>query len=258
MRKPLPALAALLTLGAVAFAQNPQPAKAPNANDAKLDGYLEKWELKMRDVKMLKAILARTDKDKVMSRTDELVGEASYLRSGEGPSALNMATLELKVKNKAEVAEKMVCTGSYLYVFAPAQKEIRVFEMPKGKTDGGFLDLLFGMKAKDAKQKYNLSLVKEDQWYVYVSVSPKDAKDRAEFTRAQLVLDKNSCLPRQLWFEHNNGNEVTWDVPRVFTTGLNLDRRSFDAPRPPNGWKLVPVAQEKAPQPPRVIRPTNP
>jgi len=41
--------------------------------------------------------------------------------------------------------------------------------MPKGKTDGGFLDLLFGMKAKDAKQKYTLTLAKEDQWYVYVT-----------------------------------------------------------------------------------------
>src|SRR5262245_10253117 len=127
MRKPLLALAALLTMVAASSAQNtPTPkANTPNANDAKLDDYLTKWEQKMRDVKSLHAQLVRIDKDKVLSTTTKFVGYAQYLRSGDGPSALNMAVLELKVDKKNEVAEKMVCTGTYLYVFAPAQKEIR-------------------------------------------------------------------------------------------------------------------------------------
>jgi hypothetical protein len=94
-----------------------------------------------------------------------------------------------------------------------------------------------------------------------VDVTPKDAKDKAEFARARLVLNKDTYLPRQLWFEHSNGNEVTWDIPKA-QTGVTLDRRAFDKPNVPDGWKLVPVTEGKsaAPQPkdkPRVIRQSN-
>jgi TIGR03009 family protein len=255
MRKPVLVLAVLLLTGAAASAQStpaPKTTPAPSSNDAKLDGYLKKWEQKMREVKTLNATLTRIDKDKVLSTTTKYTGSAQYMRSGEGQSALNLAALELKIEGKTEFAEKMICTGTYVYVFAPAQKEIRAYEMPKGKTDG-FLDLLFGMKADEVRKHYNVSLAKEDQWYVYVDVTPKQ-KDKADFARARLVLLKSNYLPRQLWFEHANGNEVTWDVPAV-KTEVTLDRRLFDAPKTPQGWKLVPVAQEKTTQQPRVVRP---
>jgi hypothetical protein len=63
-----------------------------------------------------------------------------------------------------------------------------------------------------------------------------------------------------LWFEHPNGNEVTWDIPRL-QSGVSLDRRAFDAPKPPPGWKLVPVnnttRSSGSQPPPRVVRPNN-
>lgn len=259
MRKPVLVLGVLLLIGAVVTAQNVPTAKtnpAPN-NDAKLDGYLKKWEQKMREVKTLNAQLNRIDKDKVFGSTTKFAGSAQYMRSGDGPSALNLAALELKPEGKTEFSEKMICTGTYLYVFAPTQKEIRAYELPKGKTDG-FLDLLFGMKAEDVRKRYTLTLAKEDQWYVYVDVVPKEAGDKKDFARARLVLNKDSYLPRQLWFEHANGNEVTWDVPRV-QTDTKLERRQFDRPETPKGWKLVPVTQEKTvpKQEPRVVRPTK-
>src|SRR5262249_55118562 len=108
MRVHVLVLGVLLLTGAAAAAQNtPPPKQAPN--DAKLDGYLAKWEQKMREVKTLNAKLERIDKDKVLSTTAKYVGSAQYLRSGEGQSALNLAALELKQENKTETAEKMVC-----------------------------------------------------------------------------------------------------------------------------------------------------
>jgi TIGR03009 family protein len=257
-------LGVLLSAGAAASAQNtPAPKSTPNPNAAKLDEYLAKWEKKMLEVKTLNAELNRLDKDKVFNKTTKYAGSAQYLRSGEGQSALNLATLELKLEGKTEVAEKMVCTGTFLYVFAPPQKEIRAYELPKGKTDS-FLDLLFGMKAEEIKKTYTLTLAKEDQWYVYVDVVPKEAKDKKDFARARLVLwngqqKEKAYLPRQLWFEHANGNEVTWDVPKV-QTGVELSRRLFDKPATPNGWKLVPMTQEKPAQQqkPSVVRPAAP
>src|SRR5262245_29985037 len=122
MRKPVMVLAVLLATGAGAFAQQ----SAPKAAD-KLDTYLQNWEKKMREVKSLSAALERTDKDQVLNRTTKFTGWAAYTKSGE-KDPLNLAVLELKPAGKNDISEKLVCTGTFLYVFAPAQKEIRAYE----------------------------------------------------------------------------------------------------------------------------------
>ena len=267
MRVSLMALAVVLAAGAAATAQTTpaaKPAVTPAvtaAEAAKLDSYLRRWEQEMHKVLTLSALLNRIDKDKVFQTTTKSSGFAQYMKSGTGPTAMNLALMELKRENKAEVAEKLICTGTYLYMFHPAQKEIKAYEVPRPKpgqvADDNFLSFLFGMKAEDAKKKYTLTLAKEDKWYIYVDVVPRFAADRADFQRARLVLNKDSYLPRQLWFEHGNGNETTWDIPRL-QSGVSLDRRAFDAPKPPPGWKLVPVNRETSSTttpPPRVVRP---
>jgi TIGR03009 family protein len=243
-------LAVLLLTGACAPSQTPPPA------NNKLDGYLKRWEQEMRKVQALSASLSRTDKDKVFGTTARYSGWAQYLKSGSGPTSMNLAAMELKPEGKTEPSEKLVCTGTYLYVYKPAQKEIHAYEMPRPKpgqvADDGFLGLLFGMKGDEARKRYTLQLTKEDKWYIYVDIAPRNPADKGEFARARLVLNKDNFLPRQLWFEHANGNEVTWDIPRI-DTRATLDRRTFDAPRAPTGWKLVPATRGVAPTP-RVIR----
>lgn len=250
MRLPVFVLAALLASAAAAGAQTPPgapPAPATPAatvNAAKLDAYLLRWEQEMRKVQTLAAALARIDKDKSFGTTTKYTGVAQYMKSGSGPTTMNLALLEMKQEGKADVAEKFICTGTFLYQFLPAQKEIRAYEMPKPKpgqvADDSFLGFLFGMKADEAKGRYLLSLAKEDNWYIYVDIAPRNAADRADFARARLVLNKDSYLPRQLWFEHANGNEIVWDIPRL-QAGVALDRRLFDAPKLPQGWKFQAV-----------------
>jgi TIGR03009 family protein len=254
-------LAALLLACVPAGAQQPPApaaAPAPSAEQA-LDTYLQRWEQEMQKIQTLWAQLERTDWEKTFDRKEKLVGAAQYMRTGTGASALNLATLELYPEGKKEVQEKYVCTGTFLYQFMPAQKEIHVYELPRPKpgqvADDSLLTLLFGMKAQEAKTRYSLKLVKEDQYYVYVDITPKLAEDRRDFTRARLVLNRDTFLPRQLWFEHGNGNEVTWDIPQL-RTGIALNRANFDAPRAPEGWKLVPVQRNAQPQAP-VVRPQN-
>src|SRR5262249_12981926 len=147
-------------------------------------------------------------------------GKAMYMKSGSGDNVLNLGLLELSPEGKTEIAEKVVCTGTYLYQFAPAQKEVRAYEVPRGKKTGvgedGFLSLLFGMKADQAKKRYELK-AEEDQHYIYVHVTPRFRDDKAEFEKARLVLLKKNYMPRQLWFRHVNGSEVTWDIPKLET-----------------------------------------
>ena len=53
------------------------------------------------------------------------------------------------------------------------------------------------------------------------------------------MLNKDSFLPRQIWFE-NNAGEVLWDLSTI-QTGVKLDPlKVFAAPEMPRYWKLVP------------------
>jgi TIGR03009 family protein len=248
---------AVLLAAQLAGAQQPQGA-APSAQEQALDRCLLRWEQEMQKVQTLYAILSRIDKDKSFETTQKLTGYAQYMKAGTGPTALNLAMLELHQEGKKDIQEKWICTGTYLYQFAPAQKEIRAHELPKPPpgqvAEDNFLSFLFGMKAEEAKRRYMLNLVKEDQHYVYVDIYPRVPKDKADFTRAQLVLNRDTFLPRRLWFQHPNGNEVTWDIERL-ANGARLDRAAFDPPQPPPGWRVIPVARND--QKPRVVRPNQ-
>jgi len=260
------AIAFLLMIGAGAGAQtNPgstttppattsTPAAAAAAN-ARLDQYMQLWEKEMQKIQTLSAVINRLDKDKSFGTTTKLTGNAQYMKSGTAAPILNFAMLELKQEGKTDIFEKFICTGTYIYQFVPAQKEIRAYPMPRPKPgqvgDDSFLGFLFGMKADEAKKRYNLTMGKEDKWYIYVDVVPRHPADRKDFQRARIVLNRDSYLPRQLWFEAPNGNEVTWDIPTL-KAGVPLDRRVFDAPKPPAGWKFSVINPDSTP-----TNPTN-
>jgi TIGR03009 family protein len=224
--------------------------------------HLTRWEKKMADVKTLNATINRIDKDVVFNKVTELSGSAMYMKDGAGKTAQNLALLELSNKEQKTLAEKFICSGTYIYDFHPSTKEIRVIEIEKPRSgavsDDNVLSFLLGMKAEEAMRRYQLKLNRVDQYYVYIDVAPRSAADRTEFKQAQIVLVKESGLPRRFWFKHPNDNETLWDIPNI-GVNMKIDRRYFDAPRPPEGWKMVQVPRPKdGSPPPRAVRGGNP
>lgn len=239
--------------------QGTPPAAPPAATppNPALDRHLVRWEQEMQKVQTLAALLNLSEKDKTFDTVQKFSGYAQYMKTGTGATGTNLAMLELRPEGKNDISHKFVCTGTFLYQFLPAQKEVRAYELPKPKpgqvAEDNFLSFLFGMKAEEAKRRYDLRLAKEDQWYIYVDILPRFPRDRADFQRARIVLNRDSFLPRQLWFEQPNGSEVTWDLPRL-QVNAKVNRTDFDAPRLPQGWKMTQVPQN-ADLPPRVVRP---
>ena len=186
MRSFVIAMAALLAAGLTAHAQPPQPQPAPP--DKKLDEYLQRWEQEMQKIQGLEATLERTEKDKTFQTEKKFVGYARYLKDGTGPNARNLAMLEMKEPGKQDIYEKFICTGTFLYQFSPTTKEIRALRLPPPKPgqvgDDNFLTFLFGMKAEQAKLRYDLKVTKEDQYYIFLDVVPRSPQDQADFKRA--------------------------------------------------------------------------
>lgn len=246
----------LLTACALRAQQTPAPpAEAFDPANNRLDAVLLRWEQEMKSVQTLVAQCTRTTIDKTFQVTEVYDGSTRFYRP-------NMAMLHMQKRGKPEVFEKYICTGNYLYEYVPAHKLIRVHELPQAKSgqmaDDSFLSFLFGMKADEARRRYDLKLVKEDQWWIYIEIGPRLPNDKADFQKARLVLSKPTYLPRELWFEQPNNNEVKWDIPKI-DKGTPLDRTEFTAPQVPQGWTkmLVPRNVEAAPGnnlPPRIIR----
>ena len=260
------ALTALLMAAAPLAAQRPPvtlpaPPPTPAAQPADpLDDYLTRWQQSMEQVQALSATLKRSEKDPVTEVESHFTGVTKYLKAGNGPGTQNLALLEMTPDGKKEFSERFVCSGAFLYQFLPGQKEIVAHELPKPKAgqvaDDNLLSFLFGMKKEEAKKRYDLKLTKISNDYVYVDVRPKNEADKVDFKRAQIVLFKQTMLPRRLWFEQPNSAETTWDVLQINPNDRTIDRREFDAPTPPSGWKMVNAAKD-AESPPRAARPSG-
>jgi TIGR03009 family protein len=250
-------LTAMLLGSALAFGQQtaaPQPqAPQQQAFDPKLDAILLNWEKAMSSINSLHAQVRQTNKDNVLGTTTIFAGEAKYLKP-------NKASLFMRNEDpkKPQEFERLVCNGQTAYKWEASVKEIHIHELPKPKqgqiNDDNFVSMLFGMKANDAKRRYVLQLVDPppDKFYHLIMVYPRDPQDKAEFTKARLALTISSSLPRQIWFEQPNGNETTWDFPKM-APNVQLDPREFTQPVPQAGWQLKKVGLQ-AEGPPRVIR----
>jgi TIGR03009 family protein len=265
MRKRWLALPILFAATTVLPAQQPA---APSAQDLlKLDEVLLQWEKSMTNIDTLEVTCNRISVGLFAGErfTETYEGKAKFIKGQRGQTP--RASLEMhkkkdpRQKNAPDVYEKYICTGTFVYVFAPQDKVIRIHQLPAPKpgqvADDNFLSFLFGMKAVDAKKRYKLTYVPplpNDKWYYYVKVEPIALADKADFSEARLTLWANSCLPRELWFKQPNGNTVTWDFPRV-TPGADIRVTDFAQPAlPAADWRYV---QVPADVPPRVIRPNR-
>jgi TIGR03009 family protein len=260
MRKMWLALPALMLIVPCAAAQTqlPQLPKA-DPNEAKLNEVLNAWEKAMTGVSTLAAKCNRTDVSRTFQTTEQFEGIAKYMK-GQGKE-LSKASLELHNLKKKGVFEKYLCTGDRLYEWDGGGKVIRVHNLPQPKAgqiaDDNFLSFVFGMKAADARNRFNLSWIADPQhnnkYYYYFMIEPKTAADKADFTKARLTLTVDKMMPRQLWFHKPNGDEVTWDFPTVITPA-NIAAADFAQPQLPAGWQWQQIPRDAQP---RVTRNNN-
>jgi len=224
-----------------------------DATSGRLDAILMSWEQAMKPIQTASAQCTHTVVDKVLKDKEVFEGTAQFMKP-------NLAILDLKMKDRPQNVEHVICTGTFVYQFVPASQVVKVYEIKTGANQDNFLPFLQGMKAQDAKARYDLRLVNEDKWWIYMDILPRLPADKADFKKARLVLSSQTFLPRELRFWDVNGNENIWDIPKI-QPNVALKRTDFGAPRLPTGWKWekVPLMENPtAPRndvPPRVFRP---
>jgi TIGR03009 family protein len=158
--------------------------------------------------------------------------------------------------------EAYLCDGKSLFQYKGIEKTITEFKLPNpatnpnAGTDNFMLDILSGMKAKDAKDRYEITLSKEDANYVYLSIAPKFGKDKQEFKMISMALfgprTPFPYLPCKVIKVEPNDNTETWDFTKPQTNLQGIDESVFKYVRVP-GFREV---QAPPPQPP--MRPGQP
>ena len=215
-----------------------------------LDSVLRGWEKSMTDLKSFAAVVERDTLDKALQTRDKFKGMALFLKPTAVKDDTSRARLELTKVNNDKVFEKYICTGTYLYEYAPANQIVRVHNMPQNKQGGqqeSFLSFLFGMGAEQAKARYHMEHIlpnPPDKHYHYIRIRPKLDQDKSDFSEARLSLYRANNLPAQIWYHQPNGNEITWNFSQL-QIDVNIPATYFD-PAVPKDWRMERV-QPKAP-----------
>ena len=145
-------------------------------------------------------------------------------------------------KEDAAVFEKLILNDRGLWAYDSSAKVINLLELPKraGIFENTPIALVCGMKAIDVKKRFDIQLKGDDANYFYLEILPRIEADKASFSKIRLTLIRASYLPRQLWWQQPNQDEVLFDLPRVDSRANHLRPGDFASPQPPPpGWRIA-------------------
>src|SRR5207237_271676 len=109
--------------------------------------------------------------------------------------------------------------------------------------DNLLLEFMSGaMTAADVAQRFEMKLVKEDQFYIYLEVKPTLPKDQQEFDSLILVLFNAGVkgldyLPAKVRMTRGNNQEVEeWTFKQPMPNAAGIKKEDFKYVEPPKEW----------------------
>lgn len=241
VRRPAPGAAA----PAQAQQKAARPALTPEqlaANQKQMDQLLAQWEARSAQVTSLSVGLERIDRNPVWNDTTQYSGVA-LLKSP------NLACLEFN-KNVAEEGkpakmvqhDRIVCTGKEVYQYLYETKQIFIYPLAledrKRALEEGPLPFLFNMKAADAKVRYNMSLIDQNEKECLIGIVPRLQIDQESFGRAFVWLNKETFLPNKLLLIAPNGKDTQEFKIKNIQVNKEINPQ-FLSGGVFNGWKVV-------------------
>jgi TIGR03009 family protein len=251
------ALGLAVLVGVAAAHAQPAP---PHANpEAKLEDALQGWQNATRALANVRYTLA-------LKRTNPAFPNAPRLYSGS-VLCMKPSFARLRMSYDADKSgkdyEAFICDGKMVYEYNGLQKTITEWKLPDprqnpgGATDNLLLDLLAGMNAKAARERFDITFKSEDKDYLYLNVKPKRAQDKAEFLELRLALyhpDKKSAyLPAGVYLVKPSGDTEDWWFAEPQANLPGIDEKVFQFEKV-DGFRVV----EGKPSAPAAPRPGTP
>ncbi len=259
--------------GKVAPKAKAAPVAAPDGQ--RMEQLLNLWEKQSALLKSLDVKFKRVDHSPAWGDNELYEGRAML----QSP---NLAWLDFKKvgvdkNNKPALVphERIVCTGKEVWQYHSPTRQIFIFPLEKQQQqralEEGPLPFLFNMRAGEAKKRYKMSLVAENEKTYMVTVIPLLEIDKESFSKAIIQLDREYLLPTNIVLiapdeKSTQDYKFTNVKPNAVVDARNFICKPLDPP-----WKVVrnpggdgprrpavenPAAREPAPQP--ALRPVRP
>ena len=251
-----------------------EAASAPKAMDPALDSLLKKWEVESAKIKTLHGNQTRTEVNRVFE-VEKVTSGPFFLETPDKGRIDMMAVKKINgnvgarknaegvpFKRESGSSEKWICTGTAIWMLNEDDKTYQKEEIPEDQRGKNIvnspLPFLFGMKADDAKKRFNMTLKAETKETATLLVEPKLSKDQQNYKIAQIKLNKKTFLPDKVQLLDQTGLEIIYEFEKVvindgdFRSRMqNLLSIKGDPYRPSlSGYKLVmlpddPIAQRE-------------
>lgn len=263
-----------------AAAQGPAPAGAPAAPD--VVRHLQAWQQVMAGTTNFYSVVTLQRAHLILkNRSTAHAGRVDCMKGANNTVLARLHIDRLGPNGQPVPGEFMryVCNGRAVYQYDGATKEVTEYLLPNGGVGNNLLlEFISGtMTAAAIQKRFDVSLLKEDANYVYLTIKPRFPADKQEFETLTLALyapgTPKAYLPRTVVMKNPNGQEQEqWDFddakapgqdPRVNVPNMTADL--FTPPQPPAGWKVIEDPKRRgAQQPPapggaapRVARPAG-
>ena len=240
-------LAAVLLAALAAQAQPPAVPGAPPVTptappaptvDPKLESHLAGWEQRMGAVTNFHTKFELTRTEAVYKKDQKYTGSVLCTKP-------NLARLRIDNTTDKNDYEAFICNGKAIYHYDGNKKTITEFKLSPGTGgDNLMLDFLSGLKAADAKKRFQIVLFKEDANYVYLDIKPVLQKDQMEFQQVRFALFGPGVkspfipyLPAQMWMLRPNGDTEMWKFgdQRVDLPGISPQLFQYEEIK---GWQF--------------------
>jgi hypothetical protein len=192
-------------------------------------------------------------KDPIFHQREMATGSFRLIRTEKGEVFASYEVVSEKPKGKKPERFSGLLNGGTVYLLDHEKKTAVRFEFADGELTP-FLEKHFNpfavlLDRKRAEAKCQLDVVKQDDWYTYLAVKPKQAKRYGwfsySFREGRVVLMRKDSeavprgLPRQLW--HTDGSREyrldikAWRLDPARGPKLEEFTRPEDRP----GWEVV-------------------
>jgi TIGR03009 family protein len=221
-------------------AQKAMAAKEPNP--AEMDALLDRWAQQNGKLKTLTVSFDRVDISKVW-------GDKTYYKGSAYLQSPNLACLHFQKYDQPAGKqpiwsdhERIVCTGEQVRQYDFKTKQIFVFPLDRDQRkraiQEGPLPFLFNLNAREAKMRWGMTLMEQNETNYLIGITPRFDKDRDVFSKAFLQLSKTTFLPDRMLLVDTNGKDTQDYKFSKVEPNQPINPQFFQA-LAVKGWKVV-------------------
>lgn len=228
-----------------------QPMRVPKLS-AELEQILADWEVHSSQIKKLTGNFERHKYDHTFKVEFSAHGKFAYEAPDRGAyefEGTKVAADALSRKQdenkepyslKSDQPEHWVCTGDAVLLINHKDRNFTKVDIPPEHRGENIIDgplpFLFGMKAEQAKRRYDFKVLPPSKKYpdeILLGVTPRLQKDSSNWCEAQVIIDRETYLPIAVRLVAPGGNSETIHHFRGLTVNGKASLMEFFGKRDP-------------------------